>query len=84
MRGKFVRGNDPTNLYDPDTRSLMSTQLQNVGSHTHSIPSLSGSTVGGSSEGAHIHSLPMDTGTARPITGVSMLHISGNNVGSND
>jgi hypothetical protein len=52
FRGKFARGYDPTNVYDPDTRSILSTQTDAYKNHQHSIPS---QTVNTSFAGDHSH-----------------------------
>ena len=35
FRGKFVRGYDSTNIYDPDSRTILSTQLDAYENHVH-------------------------------------------------
>ena len=35
FRGRFARGFDPTNLRDPDTRTILSTQTDAFKSHLH-------------------------------------------------
>ena len=37
LRGVFLRGHDPSNVHDPDTRTVGSLQSDEFRSHTHSI-----------------------------------------------